>query len=396
MPRSARRETWRTSAQLTFIRGASAALQGLTLSVAARKAGPAELGVSLATLAVATVAVPLVDLGVTPFLTRAVAERTLTDEEVRARVRLRIGVALVAGVVAAAVAAAAGAPATAGLFVAGESIVLVHFGVLLARRRLELFGAVLLLQRLTTVLALVAFGDRLDLVDALAAGAALGAVAIVAATDAGALLRRPAAGSGVRLPALAREGSPFLVHGIGAQLAGVDTPIVGQVAGSTVAGVYGLPSRLTNAIGLVVTSVAAAILPATASAKDDPAALRRLVKDGLWLMGAMAVALGVGAVLAEPIVDLLFGSEFEDAVGPFRLILVAVGVGGLNNLVSSLLQGLGFAGATGRAVLGGTVAGLGLVALGAALGDEVGAAAGLCGMQLAILVLLADVWRRSR
>jgi O-antigen/teichoic acid export membrane protein len=286
-----------------------------------------------------------------------------------------------------------------GLLLASESIIAVQFGVLLAADRLGLYGCVLVGQRGVALAILSVGGSGTSLVAAYAVAAAVGATAMSAVARR--QLRRDATRLvGSDVAAVLREGRPFFVHSLGAQLANLDTPIVGAVAGDVVAGVYGLPSRLTNAVGLLATSSASVLLRESSAAGADELVLRRLIRDAAVLVGLIAAGLGALALVAEPLVVHLFGEDYRDAVTPLRLVLLAVAVASANTVVASILQGTGRAVRTGRAVLFGTIVGLGAVAVGALVGDATGAGVGLVVMQLVIAFGLVmpnpPLGRRSR
>ena len=99
-------------------------------------------------------------------------------------------------------------------------------------------------------------------------------------------------------------------------------------------GQYGAALRLTMAVLAVSTLFGMAVAPALARAcAADAASAGRVAAASLRGLSVLLVPLVVGgAVLAAPLVTLVFGAEFLPAVTPLRILLVSVLVTGVCDL----------------------------------------------------------------
>ncbi|MFP5362535.1 MAG: flippase [Thermoleophilia bacterium] len=140
---------------------------------------------------------------------------------------------------------------------------------------------------------------------------------------------------------LVRAGVPI---GIAALLFTVllrlDTTLLGLLGGpqaSEEVGVYGAAFRLVEATMFLSWAFGAAALPWLAS-RDDPAQVARGYVLGLKAVTAILMPIGLTFVLlAEPIVGLMYGSQYDGSVLPLRLLGVMTIVYGANSLASTLL-----------------------------------------------------------
>ncbi len=188
-------------------------------------------------------------------------------------------------------------------------------------------AAMPLVENLTVLVLLLALHGRLG-VAAVAVGYVLGGVAqlafmAVAAARRG-LLVRPRLGLG-------REDARRIRRLVALPLAGAGLTTVARTAERFFASflppgsitILGYGWVVVNSIGGTVffRSVVVALLPRLSEARDDEAATRAILRDGVLLMLTISVPLLVGlVVLAEPLVTLAFQ---RGAFGPAESVLLA-------------------------------------------------------------------------
>lgn len=213
------------------------------------------------------------------------------------------------------------------LFVVTGAAAVAWGGVLNARRRFALPAIAPAFTPLVMAVLLLLFRDQLG-VAALAWGAVLGTV-IEAALVGGALRRlggrlRPATASTPDLAPLLRRWGPILLANLLLYGAGVLDQMMAAMLGPGAASAIGYGAKLVLA-GLHVTTLAigVAILPAYSDqlAAGGAAALRRRLRRHVAAVAGLSLpAVAVAAVLAEPVVRLLYQ---RGAFGPDDTALVA-------------------------------------------------------------------------
>lgn len=377
---------------LTAGRGVAAALQAITYVLVARAADPSDLGRVLAALAVATAVAAVLDLGVSNHVMRELGRRSLTAENVVDLLLLRV-MSGAAGASLWMVATSVWNPSLIGVgpFLMAES--------LLGLMTLTAVGTGRAL--LASSLLLVARGLSLTLVATLSASASVLPWFLAVGTFAGVAmgmigLRDLARGRGRRprlSPGAIRHTWPYMTTGVLAQLSNLDLPIVASIAGTRSAGMYGLPSRLTSPLMLVAQSHANVLLPRASAAweRGDSAELRRIRQSIVTVaVGCAAPLIGL-ALLAPTIVSATLGSDYQEAVSPLRVIVLAVAIATVNGPVIAMLQALGRARAVSRSLMVAVPVGLLGVAAGAAVGGAALAGAGLVFLQALVLVQLWPV-----
>lgn len=212
------------------------------------------------------------------------------------------------------------------LFVVTGAAAVAWGGVLNARRRFALPAIAPAFTPLAMAVLLLLARDRLG-VAALAWGAVLGTV--IEAALVGALLRRlggrllPAAAAPDLGPLLRRWG-PILLANLLLYGAGMLDQMMAALLGPGAASAIGYGAKLVLA-GLHVATLAigVAVLPAYSdqAAAGDGAALRRRLRRHVALVAGLAVpAVAAAALLAEPVVRLLYQ---RGAFGPDDTALVA-------------------------------------------------------------------------
>ena len=232
---------------------------------------------------------------------------------------------------------------------------------------------------------------------ALPVGMASGALVFaVIALSASRASRRPRVGSPhVAAPEVARRCVHFLTTSLGGQVQNLDVAVVSVVAGSVQAGLYGIPSRLTNPLVLVVASFCTVLFPRL-SRQPSASGLRSTLATIRWGTGLAAVAAGLGVVFAGPLLRWTVGPGYSGAVGATRLILVAVTVLTATMPLATVLQAFDRERSVARVIAVSSLVGLPVTALGAAAEGATGAATGWLAGQLLVLVLLLFEIHRLR
>jgi O-antigen/teichoic acid export membrane protein len=108
---------------------------------------------------------------------------------------------------------------------------------------------------------------------------------------------------------------------------------------NTEVGFYGAAFRFVATFFFLSWVFGAAVQPWFARQEGDRSLpLARAYELGLKVLTAAMLPLGVGcAVLAEPLIDLLYGREYAEAVLPLRLLAVVLALYGISQLTSVLL-----------------------------------------------------------
>ena len=119
----------------------------------------------------------------------------------------------------------------------------------------------------------------------------------------------------------------------------VDAVLLSLIDGNAAVGVYGVAYRLLESTLFISYSFVAALMPTLARAsRDSDPPLGVAFEGGAKLMVATLLPLGaVFALFPEPILTLIYGSEFDDAIGPLRWLAPATAVYGLGFLSATLL-----------------------------------------------------------
>ena len=240
---------------------------------------------------------------------------------------------------------------------------------------------------IVTLVAFDALSVRMGAIAFVAAHAAVDALAVAIAWR--------AAGIGVVRTKLARS---MLSYGFRAQPGrlspqslGVETLIVALVLSSHDVGLFVAAVAMLMAPQIVVQSMSMIVFPSVSASR---------CRDGRSLLQAFAVyGAAVSAIcaalalLAEPLVLVLFGDAFSEAVPALRLLAVAAGLRALRQFPMDVLRGIGRPGLASTAEAANWLLVLTIVPAAAAAGGLQGAAAGSVIVSGAgCLVLLGLVW----
>lgn len=173
-----------------------------------------------------------------------------------------------------------------------------------------------------------------------------------------------------------------------------DIWLVGVLAGSAEVARYAAPYRLFEGVLVIAATFAALTPPVVARATWDEIAggLRRLVGGAASLTAVGAL---VGIVLAEPMLELLYGARYAGTASTFRILLVAAVP---SAVVLVMLQATGLLDRryTALAVVGALVVNVGGNLLAIPTFGIDGAAAMTLATQSALALALTAVFARSR
>jgi O-antigen/teichoic acid export membrane protein len=318
-----------------YVVGALAAFA--TQAVMARELGRSIFGEYIAALSLVMVLGELYEIGATGYLARETARdprrlaELLGDMVVTKAVTIVVVAAVAVGLgsalgfsdrelaIAAILAMMLGANAIAKTFRAGLQG-LEHMAV---ASSLAIANAVI---TAAGMIAIVATGHGLV---AAVAFSAVVSVALVPASWLG--LRRHAAvplrGSLNRILAVVRDGFPFTALTVLTFATSyADVMIIRALLGPAETGTYGAAYRLFVVLQFLPAIYLDSIYRAMSHlSHHEPEEFRALVERSAAALFALGLPLAAGgAVLAEPIVTLVFGGVFSDAAGAFRVLLISL------------------------------------------------------------------------
>ena len=164
-----------------------------------------------------------------------------------------------------------------------------------------------------------------------------------------------------------------------------------------VVGEFGAALRLALGLLLVSSIFGFVVLPATARAcrRGGPEEAK-VVAATFHLLGTLLAPLCVGlAVLAEPVLALVFGSGYAAAALPLRILMATVVVMGLSDNLRRVLQARHRQGLDLRLVVAATVVGLAVTGPVVWFGGAAGAAAAMLAGESVLMILAAVAVRRT-
>jgi O-antigen/teichoic acid export membrane protein len=303
--------------------------------VMARRLGDAGFGVFTFGMAFVTLVTTFANLGQQAILTREVArDRSRVHEYFANTLSLQLTLSIPALILATGVGALLGFESDTravvlllGIAVVAEALMSTCFAVFQAYERLGFIPIVLLAQRWATAavgIAALAFGAGVVTVSAIYLGGALGGLAM-ALYYVVARVARPRWEVRVRrwLP-LMRVALPVGIAGVFATiLFRIDVAMLGSFESDAVVGQYGAAYRLLESTLFISWSIGTAVYPVFSRLSRTTATpIGSVFQAGLKLALALTLPLAVGAaVLAYPMMELLYGEEFRD--GASALILLA-------------------------------------------------------------------------
>ncbi len=306
--------------------------------VLARQLGEGGFGVFVFGLTLAAMLTVLAGFGQDQVLTREVArDRSRLDEYFANTVGLKLALALPVLLAAGLVMTAAGVDGETrwvvlllGIAHLGEQIASTCFAVYQAFEQLVYVPVVLITQRLLTAVAGIAAvlaGASVVAVSIVFVGGALAALVLAYVLMARRVARPRLAVSTGSWRRLLVAAAPVGVSSVFSLLMfRVDTAILAFLESDEVVGAYGAAFRLFEGTLFLSWAVTTAVFPVLSRLSTTSRPSVGEVFDGsLKLVVALTLPLGVGiAILSEPIVHLVFGREFDEAVVPLQLLAPAI------------------------------------------------------------------------
>lgn len=241
------------------------------------------------------------------------------------------------------------ADARAAVYIVGVGVALENLGrtwhsVFTAYERLEMISISLVVQRVLTasvgIAVLLSGGGVIAVSVVFTAGALVG---LVVATQ---VLRRFVVAprwefDRSRWLPLLKAGAPIgLAALLFATLLRLDATLLGLLTGgedNSEVGIYGAAFRLAEATLFITWAFSASTLPWLSRQKRD-ADVARGYELGVKAITSVLTPIGLGFVLlASPLIDLLYGADYREAVLPLQLLGVMTALLGLNGLASTVL-----------------------------------------------------------
>lgn len=327
-----------------------------------RALGPSEYGVFALAVSIGAMAGLLADFGIEHSAARFLAERrgesTVVTELLRAALWMKVATsALVTGILFAAagpIAAAFDEPELTwplrvmALAVFGESIFMLFVTAFIGLARIGVNLRLIVFESSVETgasIALVALGaGAVGAAFGRAAGYLFGAVVavVVVARMFGRSAVRPLGRDGGHTRAIARYAAPLLVTtSIYTVFSRVDILIVGALLGATAVGVFAAPLLLSVPLRYVGQAVANSVAPRQAGGGSEPGSVEAFRTSLRWLAIYQAAIVAPLVVWADPIVDLLFGSEYDESADVLRVLALYIFLAGPSPLISTTVNYLG-------------------------------------------------------
>jgi O-antigen/teichoic acid export membrane protein len=319
--------------------------------VMARELGETQFGVFTLGLAVATLVTALGGFGQDAILVREVArDHKRIDVYFANTLTLKLVLALPALVLALATASVVGVArdtrtviALLGIAIVAELLITTCFAVYQAYERLVYLPVVLITQRIVIAAAGIAallLGADVVLVSAVYLGGALLALVLALTLVFRKVVRpRLEVSVGFWMP-LMRMAAPVGLAGVfGTVLFRVDTAILAWFETPDVVGNYGAAYRLFEAAFFLSWAVGTAVYPVFSrlTPTSDPP-VRAVFDRGLKLVLALMLPLAVGGViLGRPLVELVYGTGYDQADDALIILSPAIAFNGLAHVAALLL-----------------------------------------------------------
>lgn len=303
--------------------------------VMARKLGDAAFGVFTFGFAFVTLVTTFANMGQPAILTREVArDHRRLDDYFANTLSLQLALGVPALLLALGLHTALGFESGArtvvlllGLAVVAEALMSTCFATFQAFERLVYIPIVLIAQRWLTAgvgIAALALGAGVETVSAIYLAGAVGALVLALYYVFTRIVPPRIAVQVKRWWPLMRVALPVGIAGVFATiLFRVDVALLGWFEDDSVVGDYGAAYRLLESTLFISWSIGTAVYPVFSRlSRTSETPIGEVFEGSLKLGMALTLPLAVSAaVLAYPLMDLLYGSEFED--GALPLILLA-------------------------------------------------------------------------
>jgi O-antigen/teichoic acid export membrane protein len=394
------------AAQLT----SAAFTAGITLYLV-RALGPSGYGVFALAVAIGAMVVLLADLGVTQSAERFIAERRSQPGAVTSVLGDALRLKLIAATVACgALFALAGPIADAygegdlawplravAVAVFGQSLLFLYRGTFVALGRVSLTWRLMTLEsavEAAATIVLVATGAG-------AAGAAWGRAAgygfgaLLGAIMALRLVGRPqpaatGTGAGNRSRIARYAGALFLVSVAFVAFEQVDVLLIGAILSTTSVAIFEAPMRLSAFLGYAGQALAFGVAPRLSRGGEQRPNVAAFESALRYLVLVQAGLLAPVLVWADPIVDLLLGSEYAKSAPVLRALAPFVFLSAIGTFVTLAVNYIGEARSRVPFAVGAALVNL---AIDAILIPDIGVIGGAVGTDVAFaLYVLAHLW----
>lgn len=180
------------------------------------------------------------------------------------------------------------------------------------------------------------------------------------------------------------EARHFGVAGLTSDLQLLDTPVLLAVAGSSAAGIFALPARVTGPLGILPTAMTALLLHRYAEA-DRGAIPMTTIRAGLRRLMTIMILISTFLFLLAPLlVRVVLGPAYGEAASVLQVYAVAMVFASFNQPAAQILQAAGRERLVSVVVAAGSIISLLGVGVGGALAGALGASLGFAAMQVLI------------
>jgi len=192
-------------------------------------------------------------------------------------------------------------------------------------------------------------------------------------------------------PTMMRDaGALLIIDGAFAAFTQLDVLLIGGLLGTTAAGLYAVPLRLTTLFAYPGLAVGQGVAPRQSRRSDEPPDVRSFQR-ALRVLLLVQTGIAVFAVVwAEPIIEITVGTDFDESVAVLRALGPFILLSGFAPLLSLALTYLGEARRRVPIALGAVALN---VAIDLALIPQIGILAGAVGTDISFLLYVgAHFW----
>ena len=133
----------------------------------------------------------------------------------------------------------------------------------------------------------------------------------------------------------------FVIDGLYGLYARIDVLVIGAILNTTAVGQFSAPLRLTAPLANFGLAAASAVSPRQGAIDPRERRVDVFVAALRWLMIAQGILVAPLLVWAEPIVDLLFGPDFEESIDVLRALVPFVFLSSISPIISTTAVYLG-------------------------------------------------------
>lgn len=133
-----------------------------------------------------------------------------------------------------------------------------------------------------------------------------------------------------------QKGAGYWLYGMAQNTPQLEAPMLGAIASSSVAGLYGIANRIANPLTILSSALSSIFVPEIARARD--AELRRHLGNRLIAVSTgYAVVVAVSALWIAPVVVLLAGRTYLPAEPLIAATTVAAGLSAVSQAFNAIL-----------------------------------------------------------